>query len=58
MVTARGTVRAEPDGDSSSRADRSFVASREWRSDDGLFDIGEIVAWILIYEEDGQRGKD
>ncbi len=42
----------------SSRGDRSFVASREWRSDDGFFDIGEIVAWILIYEEDGQRGKD
>ncbi len=42
----------------SSRADRSFVASREWRSDDEFFDIGEIVAWILIYEEDGQRGKD
>ncbi len=58
MVTARGTVRAEPDGDTSSRADRSFVASREWRSDDEFFDIGEIVAWILIYEEDGQRGKD
>lgn len=58
MVTTRGTVRAEPDDDTSSRADRSFVASREWRSDDGFFDIGEIVAWILIYEEDGQRGKD
>ena len=58
MVTARGTVRAEPDADTSSRADRSFVASREWRSDDRSFDIGEIVAWILIYEEDGQRGKD
>jgi hypothetical protein len=55
---ARGTVRAEPDGDTSSRADRSFVASREWRSDDGFFDIGEIVACILIYEEYGQRGKD
>ncbi len=27
-------------------------------SDDGFFDIGEIVACILIYEEDGQRGKD
>ncbi len=58
MVTACGTVRAELDGDTSSRADRSFVASREWRSDDEFFDIGEIVAWILIYEEDGQRGKD
>ena len=58
MVTARGTVRSEPDADTSSRADRSFVASREWRSDDGFFAIGEIVAWILIYEEDGQRGKD
>ncbi len=58
MVAARGTVRAEPDGDTLSRADRSFVASREWRSDDGFFDIGEIVAWILNYEEDGQRRKD
>ncbi len=58
MVTARGTVRAEPDDDILSRADRSFAASREWPSDDGFFDIGEIVAWNLIYEEDGQRGKD
>ena len=58
MVTARGTVRAEPDDDTSSRADCSFAASREWPSDGGFFDIGEIVAWILIYEEDGQRGKD
>ncbi len=58
MVTARGIVRAEPDGDTSSRADRSFVASREWRPDDGSFDIDEIVSCILIYEEDGQRGKD
>ncbi len=58
MVTARGTVRAEPDDDTSSRADRSFAASRERPSDDGFFDIGEIVAWNLIYEEDGHGGMD
>ncbi len=58
MVTARGTVRAEPDDDTSSRVDRSFAASREWPSDNGFFDIGEIVAWNLIYEEDGHGGMD
>ncbi len=54
MVTARGTVRAEPDDDTSSRADRSFAASREWPSDDGFFDIGEIVAWLSSTRRTGK----
>jgi hypothetical protein len=38
--------------------DGGFAANREWRSDDGFFDTGEIVAWIFTREEDGKRGKD
>jgi NAD(P)-dependent dehydrogenase (short-subunit alcohol dehydrogenase family) len=58
LKAIRETLRAELAGDTSSRADRSFAAARAWRSDDGFFDVGEIVAWILSYEEEGQRGKD
>lgn len=58
LETIRETVDAELAADSSSHCDRSFAASRAWRDDATFFDIGEIVAWILSYEERGKRGKD
>jgi NAD(P)-dependent dehydrogenase (short-subunit alcohol dehydrogenase family) len=58
LEAIREAVRAELAGDTSSRCDHAFVASRQWCSDGGFFDIGEIVAWILAYEDKGQRGKD
>jgi hypothetical protein len=30
---------------------------REWVDDDA-FDVGEIVGWLFIHEEQGRRGKD
>lgn len=40
----------------SSELDRAFPSAREWTEDHG-FDIGEIVGWIFINEEGGQREK-
>ncbi|MDF1500458.1 MAG: hypothetical protein P1P76_08315 [Anaerolineales bacterium] len=45
------------EGETSSRYDRSYPAVRNWKDDD-RFDIGEIVGWLFIHEEDGRRGKD
>jgi NAD(P)-dependent dehydrogenase (short-subunit alcohol dehydrogenase family) len=45
------------DGDTSSRHDRTYPAMREWVDDDA-FDVGEIVGWLFIHEEQGRRGKD
>lgn len=54
----RDVVRAETSGNTSSLHDREFAASRAWASDQDSFDIGEIVAWIFTYEDQGQRGKN
>ncbi|MEA3278632.1 MAG: polysaccharide biosynthesis protein [Pseudomonadota bacterium] len=51
------TLRTELHSDSSSRSERSFTASRKWHAEKGFFDIGEIAAWIMTYEEQGGRGK-
>lgn len=45
------------EGDTSSRHDRTYPAMREWQDDD-RFDVGEVVGWLFIHEEDGRRGKD
>lgn len=58
LETIHQMVRAELDGETSSRHDREFAASREWLSDEEFFDIGEIVAWIFTYEDQGRRGKN
>ncbi len=50
-------LRAEVDSDSSSRHDRLFSVSRDWRSDEVLPPIGEMVAWIFVYEDKGGRDK-
>jgi hypothetical protein len=53
----KSATQAALDGDTSSRYDRVFPATREWVDDD-VFDIGEIVGWLFIHEEKGRRGKD
>ncbi len=44
------------EGESSSRHNRDYPTLREWVSED-RFEIGEMVAWVSINEDDGQRGK-
>ncbi|MFO1429359.1 MAG: hypothetical protein U1F76_04350 [Candidatus Competibacteraceae bacterium] len=58
LAAIRAMVRTELSGETSSRYDRSYRASREWLPDDDSFEVGEIVAWVLSYEEQGRRGKD
>jgi hypothetical protein len=58
LLAYRATVRSELAGDSSSRHDRVFAASREWSEADGFVDIGEIVGWIFSTEDLGRRAKD
>ena len=43
-------------GESSSFYNRSYPALRKWSAED-TFEIGEIVAWISINEDEGRRGK-
>ncbi|TAK12636.1 MAG: short-chain dehydrogenase [Anaerolineae bacterium] len=43
--------------DTSSRKDRFYPSMRLWKSDDA-FHIGEIAAWVSMYEDEGRRGKD
>lgn len=43
--------------DTSSRKDRFYPSLRQWKNDE-RFHIGEIAAWVSIYEDEGRRGKD
>lgn len=43
-------------GESSSRHDRVYRTARRWQEED-TFDIGEVVGWLFIHEEDGRRMK-
>ena len=52
----RAMLEEQSSGDSSSRYDRGYPPLREWVADD-RFEIGEMVAWISINEDDGRRGK-
>jgi NAD(P)-dependent dehydrogenase (short-subunit alcohol dehydrogenase family) len=58
LSAMRAVTGSELGGDTSSRHDRMFAPGREWRPDEGLFDIGEVVAWIFSTEDRGRRGKD
>ncbi len=42
--------------DTSSARRRAFPAERNWAADHS-FDVGEIVGWIFIHEEEGLRAK-
>jgi NAD(P)-dependent dehydrogenase (short-subunit alcohol dehydrogenase family) len=45
------------EGETSSRFNRDYPTLREWVSED-RFEIGEMVAWVSINEDDGRRGKE
>lgn len=45
------------EGDSSSQHDRAYPSTYSWKDEDH-FDIGEIVGWLFIHEDGGQRGKE
>ncbi len=50
-------VKEESSGETSSRFDRAYPSLRKWVDDD-RFEIGEMVAWVSINEDEGRRGKD
>lgn len=57
LMEIRTSMQEHARGDTSSRQDRMFRASRSWDAARDDFDIGEIVAWIFMVEHDGRRGK-
>ncbi len=57
LQTIKTATRVVLEGDTSSRYDRTYSAMRDWQDDDS-FDVGEMVGWLFIHEEDGRRGKD
>jgi len=57
LAAIRQQVNVELGGDTSSRYNRSYRAGRDWTVASGAFEVGEIVAWILSYEEHGVRAK-
>lgn len=57
LVEIRREVQAELRGDTSSRAERIFAASRDWVPSPEFFAPGEIVGWIFLREEGGRRQK-
>jgi hypothetical protein len=52
----RAMVKGQIEGDSSSRHNRDYPSLRKWMQDDA-FEIGEMVAWVSINEDEGARGK-
>ncbi|MDH3770989.1 MAG: hypothetical protein OET79_08395 [Nitrospirota bacterium] len=57
FLSIRAMMGDELSGDTSSRYDRGLTASSGWHVEDDSFNIGEVVAWIFTWEEQGQRGK-
>src|SRR3990170_2880129 len=53
----RAMLKKETSGESSSRFDRGYPSLRTWAAED-KFEIGEMVAWVSINEDEGRRGKD
>lgn len=53
----RAMLKEQSSGESSSRFDRGYPSLRKWLAED-KFEIGELVAWVSINEEQGRRGKD
>jgi NAD(P)-dependent dehydrogenase (short-subunit alcohol dehydrogenase family) len=43
-------------GDSSSRYERTYRTARRWQARD-TFDIGEVVGWLFVHEDHGERVK-
>ena len=53
----KDVIEAELAGESSSACSRIFTASRDWAPQPDFPDIGEIVGWIFLTEDGGQRQK-
>lgn len=53
----RAMLKAEIEGESSSRFNRVYPSLRKWVAED-KFDIGEMTAWVSVNEDEGRRGKD
>ena len=58
FVSIWAMIGGERRGDTSSRYDRWLTASSEEHVEDRSFNVGEVVAWIFTWEEQGQRGKN
>jgi hypothetical protein len=50
-------LKEQLEGESSSLHNRDYPTLREWVNED-RFEIGEMVAWVSINEDDGKRGKE
>lgn len=50
-------LQREGAGDSSSQFNRAYPTLRRWDAKDS-FEIGEMVAWVSINEDEGRRGKE
>lgn len=50
-------IEEQLEGETSSRYNRDYPTLREWVAED-RFEIGEMVAWVSINEDDGRRGKE
>lgn len=57
LKAIRNTTADQLAGDTSSGHPGLFAAGRDWASELDDFGIGEIVGWIFVYEEGGQREK-
>lgn len=57
LKAVQAAMQCEAQADTSSHYDRNFSASRQWLTEEGTFDPGEVVAWIFNTEEAGSRGK-
>lgn len=52
----RAMIKDGIEGNSSSRYDRVYPSLRKWVNAD-TFEIGEMVAWVSVHEDEGARGK-
>jgi NAD(P)-dependent dehydrogenase (short-subunit alcohol dehydrogenase family) len=50
-------LKEQSGSDSSSRYDRVYPTLRKWSNEDS-FEIGEMVAWVSMNEDEGRRGKE
>ena len=57
LTAIRKDVRIELEDEPSSRHDRDFTQSHAGLAEVDFLDLGEIVAWILVNEDQGRRGK-
>ena len=57
LSAIRQMMSEQLDGDTSSRHDRFHPSLQTWKNDDNFY-IGEITAWVAMFEDDGRRGKD